>query len=123
MDYQAAKFWLEIIVLASNCALWLWMFNLHKHGATNDRISALEHALTERMDANGRLVDERLDIHSKQLAQLNVHRETAPGHNDLKRLHERIDSVTTAISELIGESRGTRATVDLMHSYLLNTKP
>lgn len=123
MDYNVAKFWLEVLILLSNVILWAWALNNRKHTATNERLETMRTALTERIDDSETAIETRLDAHSVQLKALETHRENAPSVSDIKRLHERIDELSNGIHGLTGEFSGVSKTVGLLHEYLLNHKP
>ena len=46
----------------------------------------------------------------------------APNHDDLKRIHSRLDEVSDDLSKLMGEFKGTAHTLSLIHEHLLNKK-
>lgn len=65
-----------------------------------DRLTRLEHV------AKDHLTHEHVDPLHHRLSRLEAARETAPSHDDLHRLHSRIDGVTSGLSEVRGELKG-----------------
>lgn len=134
MDYNVAKFWLEVLILLSNVILWAWALNNRKHTATNERLETMREQIAAQIAGMDRRIEKRIDSHNAQLIELETHRENAPSHSDMKRLHERIDEFTQAISRLegnlagsinglTGQFKGIERTVDLLHQHLLNKQP
>lgn len=111
MDYGAAKFWLDFGNLILTCVIGLYVWLSNRNRVTHERISALE-----------KVFDQRVDAHTAQLAALQAGQDHGPTHDDLKRLHERIDETVAAINGLQGEFKGAAATLQLIHQHLLQKK-
>lgn len=144
MNYEALDLGLKFLNLAGTVVvgIYVWLSNRNRvtneritelQRGTNDTINKLRHETTARIENMDDAIESRLDQHGNQLAQLETHRENAPGHGDLKRLHERIDEFASGIARLegnfIGSIQGVNAqlagvqrTVDLLNDYLLNKK-
>lgn len=145
MNYEALDFGLKLLNLLGTMAVGVYVWLSNRNRVTNERITALqEHTdsgisgvridSAHRIDALDKAIEARLDRHGNQLAQLEAHRQNAPGHSDLKRLHERIDGFSSdiarlegnfvgAINGITGQLAGVQRTVDLLNDYLLNKKP
>jgi hypothetical protein len=87
----------------------LYMYLANKNKATNSRIGELE-----------RDMEAKLDAHADRLARVEQDLRHAPTHDDLKRLHARIDDLAGGIRGLEGEFKGANHTLQLIHSYLLH---
>lgn len=145
MNFEAMDFGIKVCNMVATMAVGVYVWLSNRNRVTNERITALqEHTdiglATVRTDNAKRVellegaMESRLDRHSDQLARLEVHRASAPGPNDLRRLHERIDGFSSDIARLEGKFDGALAgitgqlagvahTVDLLNDYLLNKKP
>jgi hypothetical protein len=109
MDYAALDFWWKVFITALNAGMGLYLYLVNRNRVTNERIGALQTA-----------VDTRLDNHTERLARLEQDARHAPTHDDLKRLHSRIDEVKYSLKRLEGEFSGANHTLGLIHEHLLN---
>ncbi len=109
MNYDAAKFWFEVIVFCFNVALWLYVWRSNKDKATVDRIERLE------------------EKHSRELTQL---RQTiaamdsrlvqAIGHADLAPIYNRLKDIGESFAEMSGEFRAVKHQLTLIQEHLMN---
>jgi hypothetical protein len=67
-------------------------------------------------------LDAKLAAHADRLTALESNQRHAPTHEDLKRIHSRLDDVSEGLSNLVGEFKGTGHTLHLIHEYLLTEK-
>ena len=109
MNYAALDFWWKVGITLLNGGLWLYLYLVNRNRVTNERIGNLEDK-----------VDGRLDEHSVRLARLEQDGRHAPTHDDLKRIHNRIDETAKSVARIEGEFAGTNHTLQLIHEYLLN---
>ncbi len=145
MNYDALEFWLKVLNLVGTILVGIYVWWTNRNRVTNTRITEIEKGAgkqlrelredtAHRIDHMDEAIEHRLDLYGNQLAQLEAHRMNAPGHNDLKRLHERIDGFSSdiarlegnfvgAINGITGQLAGVQRTVDLLNDYLLNKKP
>lgn len=109
LDYTALRFWFDVLQLAGYVALGIYVWLSSRNRVTNARIGELE------VD-----VDARLDRHGDRLTRLEVHAGAAPTHDDLKRLHQRLDIMNGELQGMRGEFAAAGRTLNLIHEYLLN---
>lgn len=109
MNYGALDFWWKVAITILNGGFWIYMYMVTRNRVTNERISTLQGA-----------VDERLDNYADRLARIEQDARHAPTHDDLKRLHSRIDEVKDSLKRLEGEFSGANHTLQLIHEHLLN---
>ena len=67
-------------------------------------------------------LDAKLAAHSDRLTAIERDIKHGPTHDDLKRIHSRLDKVCEDFSALSGELKGKGHTLDLIHEFLLNEK-
>ncbi|MBN9697172.1 MAG: hypothetical protein J0L85_15400 [Zoogloea sp.] len=67
-------------------------------------------------------LDAKLAAHADRLTAIERDQKHAPTHDDLKRIHSRLDDVSEGLSNLVGEFKGTGHTLNLIHEYLLTEK-
>lgn len=111
MELQLIAVGLSIANFVLTWGLAFYMHLVNKGKVTEDRITRLEQDL-----------DIKLDGQSERLARLEQDARHAPSHDDLKRIHSRIDDVNERIGTLQGEFSGASRTLNLIHEYLLNKK-
>ncbi len=103
---------IALTISAANFVLtWgvaLYMYLVNKSKVTNARIGELE-----------RDMDSKLDAHADRLARLEQDVRHAPTHDDIKRIHTRIDDAAGALKRLEGEFGGASRTLALIHEFLL----
>lgn len=91
----------------------LWMFTfmrrLERQKASDDKLKSLAETVAKN----------HAD-HSNRLIELETRSESAPSHDDIKRIHARIDEVTGALRELVGKSEAGNHTLNLIQEFLLN---
>ena len=109
MNYEALDFWWKVAITIMNAGMGLYLYLVNRNRVTNDRIGKLEDG-----------VDKRLDNHTERLARLEQDARHAPTHDDLKRLHSRIDEMKDSLKRLEGEFSGANHTLGLIHEHLLN---
>jgi len=108
MDYQSFSFWFGVIQWLTTVGVWIYVWNVNRNRVTDERISALEEH-----------VDTKIDGHADRLARLEQDARHAPSHNDLKRLHQRLDEVNGELKEMRGEFSAANRTLSLIHQHLL----
>lgn len=119
MDLKDVQIWLQI---TNTLVIWiaaLYTYFANRNRVTNERISGLQTALNGRLDGMRTDMDHRLDSHADRLGRVEKDLEHAPNHDDLKRIHARMDEVAAAVTGLQGEFKGANNTLHLIHTYLL----
>lgn len=104
MDYEAAKFWLQIALISMNIGVWLFVWNSNKNSVTNDKIIALEHE-----------IETKLENHAEKLGRMDERLKVSIGHPELKPVYERMNGMQQQLSEINGKMH----TLDLIHEMLL----
>lgn len=79
-------------------------------------------ALSGRNKVTKDAMDAKLAAHADRLTAIERDIKHGPTHDDLKRIHSRLDKVCEDFSALSGELKGKGHTLDLIHEFLLNEK-
>lgn len=111
MDYEKIRFWISIAEWVTTAGVWLYVWNVNRNRVTDKRITALE----EHMD-------EKMDGHADRIARLEQDTKHAPNHEDMKRLHQRLDGVNGELKEMRGQFTTANHTLTLIHRHLLEKK-
>lgn len=130
MDYDALDFWLKFTNLAVTIGVGIYVWLTNRHRVTNSSITKLREDTTNginglRADTKKDIerlrddFDDRLDKNATNIARLDEASRHIPTHDDLKRIHARIDEVSGGINRLEGQFVGASSTLNLIHEYLL----
>ncbi|MBO1856815.1 DUF2730 family protein [Burkholderia cenocepacia] len=87
-------------------AAYCWVSSKNK--ATNGRID--------------RMVEEHkaiFDAHADRLARLEEGADSLPTHRDLGEIHTRINEMGGDVSQVVGEMKGIRHTLNLIQEHLI----
>lgn len=79
-------------------------------------------AISGRNRVTKEALDTKLASFADRLTAIERDQKHAPTHEDLKRIHSRLDDVSEGLSNLVGEFKGTGHTLNLIHEYLLTEK-
>jgi hypothetical protein len=103
--------WLPLLSLAGTAMLGWAMWSANQRFVNRDQwADHLQQDSATHGDLTGRVI------------KLEVAVEKAPGHEDLGRLHARIDDISTALATLVGSSGEVKNEVRVIHSILLEMK-
>jgi hypothetical protein len=104
MDFSAAKFWLDLVVVIGLIVQFFWVKRSNKDKATTKNIVDLR-----------KHVDELQASNEKRLTRVESEITHLPTHTDLKEINK-------SLSSMEGTLKGLSRAVDLMNEYLLNRK-
>jgi DNA anti-recombination protein RmuC len=64
-------------------------------------------------------LDKEMADHRERIARIETAQKQSPTHEDLAQLHERINDVRGTLDQLVGEFRGAKENLGLIHEFLL----
>lgn len=85
-----------------------WMYLANRDKVTNGRISSLQEE-----------IDVKLDDHGNRLTSLERTQELGPTHEDLGKLHGRIDELSSLLKRIEGESNAQTRILNLVYESLI----
>lgn len=93
-------------------------------GGLSDRLIVLEQASPAHTDLknNHAGLNVKVSDHGERIAALEQGIRHAPTHDDLKRIHTRLDDFSEGLSNLVGEFKQSGHTLNLIHEYLLKER-
>lgn len=109
LDYNALEFWLKFSAVLAQGVTFCWLFLINKNKVTNSRINEMEEATSNKLQAMA-LRLERLEADARH----------APTHDDLKRVHARMDESMGEVRQLGGKLDAMAHTLRLIEEHLLN---
>jgi hypothetical protein len=122
MDPKELQTWLSIVNTVVIWAVAIYTWQANRNRVTGERITSLQGSLNAHMASLRSDMDTRMDDHASRLVRVEKDLQHAPTHDDLKRLHARIDDLAGGIRSLEGEFKGANHTLQLIHGHLLNQK-
>lgn len=114
-ELQALLALLSILNMIGLWAVAIYTWQANRKRVTTERIATLQKA----MDANMESLKSGIDRQNQRLTAVERDLKNGPTHDDLKRLHQRIDALAGGVRELAGEFKGANATLHLIHAYML----
>lgn len=118
MDYGAARFWMDALQVGGLLALGLYQHLTNKAKANTSAINTVRGDLERlygRLEQRIGRSERRQDVFESQMAG-------APTHQDLAKLHERLNSVAEDLSDAGGQMRALSHQLSMVNEYLLNSK-
>jgi hypothetical protein len=103
------KFWFDVAQFVLTGLVGAYVYVSNRHRVSAERLRKLESGM-----------DSRLDEHATRLAKVEETVRCGPSHEDIGRVHQRLDTVGNQLSEARGELKGIGKTVALIHQHLLN---
>lgn len=105
MDYDALRFWLEIIVLIAVVANTFYTFISNRHKANKTAIDDVNSSVSDLVS--------RVD-------KMEVTLHGSPSHEDLSRMYERMNNVGNKLEKMSGAMEGMATQLSLINEHLLN---
>jgi exonuclease VII large subunit len=119
MELKDLQTWLQI---TNTLVIWIaaiYTYLANRNRVTTERINSLQASLQTRIEGLRSDMDHRMDNHGDRLSRVEKDIQHAPSHDDLKRIHARMDEVSATLSSLQGEFKGANNTLHLIHTYLM----
>lgn len=129
MDWNAINTGLQVVQVAGLALVGVYQWADRRHRATRAQIQAVRDDLDARLDDMApRLarVEERTaheppcgDCEAR-LSRLEERTAHLPGATEIARLHERIDTLTGELREVIGTLNQLNSLIHVIHEHLLD---
>lgn len=100
-----AKEFLLLINLGATALNFGWTYMEKRSDTTNKRIADLAEKV------------EQLD---KDVSTLQANAENAPSHEDLAKVHEKINGISDDLHQLIGENKSQSDTLRLIQNHIMH---
>jgi len=132
IDYDAWRFWREIVVLGIVAANFVYTWWVNREKVTAKRFTALEAQVAERLSvikhdeidaenaAECRIHRERTDLIGQEMRRIDSELRHLPNHNDIGRIHARMDELNGALREMVGGMKALNNSVALINEHLLS---
>lgn len=96
-----AKWWLDLVQSVAMAAITIWMW-------TATRRAAQKRDVDEKLAT----LHDRVTVAEQRIAH-------GPNHEDLERIHHRLDNVSENLSRIAGEFKAVRRQLELINQHLL----
>jgi hypothetical protein len=117
--------WLEFLplLLAAVNAVGLWgLWSFRQATVSKQDFQAFTEALSGNLQVMKQDIDARFDQHNTRLTRVEGEMRHMPTHEDLGRLHGRLDGIGQTLSEVKGSSEAGARMMGLIHQHLLDSK-
>jgi uncharacterized Ntn-hydrolase superfamily protein len=123
---------LDAVQWVITAAVGVWVYLLGRDQVRRQSLQAMENRIEGRLDQiDQRLAADRAGrehtptqrdcaVQIARIATLEAQQRQAPSHEDIKRVHVRIDAATEAIAEMRGSVRRIEHTTDMISQYLMD---
>jgi len=111
MNTELIRLVIEIMMFLATSGAGVYAYLVARNTASIEKVNKLE---TDVM--------KHISLLRSDISRLDERSKRSPTHDDLRRVHERIDSMDKTLSGIAGEFIGMRHTVNLIHDYLMQTK-
>lgn len=118
IDWNQVRAVLGIIEAVVVFALGIYMFITRNSAASRKETAQRIQSVREDLKQTNR----RVDRHGERISVIEESVRCAPSHDDLGKLHGRIDDVAGSMREIKGTMQGMSHTVQLIHKHLLEER-
>lgn len=129
--YENWQFWWQTLMMIGIAGNWIYSWWTSREKVTARRFADLEKEVTQRV-TNAAL--EKIDERREALCLLHLERTSKlemlvaqnrsdithlPGHDNLNKIHGRVDAVQKELSTMNGRLEGIGHTVNLINEFLI----
>ncbi len=105
---ELMNFGFQVLQFLMTGGVGIYVYLSNKDKVTNDRIGKLEDDLDVRLDGQG-----------ERIAKLETRSENSPTHDDLGKIHEKINGLRADVGDLSGQFKGVSNLLQTIHEHLL----
>lgn len=117
-DYGAARFWMDVLQVASVCLLAVYTHMSNRSKVNREAINALRGDVEHDVEK----LEDRVARSERHLDVLESRLNGAPTHQDLGKVYERLNTVAESMENISGQFTAVSRQLALMNEYLLNNK-
>lgn len=96
-----------------------YIYTTSRSRVNTTRIDKLEAHTDGRIQKLEQHVQQRISDHDKRLERVEERSKHMPTHDDLKQLHEKVNSVSSDFSTVKGQISGIDKNVTIIQEYLM----
>lgn len=122
MDMEVVKFGFQVLQFIATAGVGFYVYMSNKDKVTNDRIDKMQEDTNKTIVKLEDDIDDKLEKQGERIASLEARTGGAPTHNDLSKIHEKINDVAGSMKELKGEFMATNRTLQLIHETMMERK-
>lgn len=115
IDYRAWAFWLQFAQVVGYLILGVWVWISNRRKATVAEIMAVRTELQQVKN----MQSDKCNIHQERTTKIEEAMKTAPTHNDLGQMYERINSVKGTVDEMSGTLKAVNRQLGLLVEHHL----
>lgn len=109
LDYKALGFWLQFVQVVATGFVFLYVWITNRQKANTQAIKEMRDEIGRELNE----LDDRLICVEKDIEHL-------PTHDDMAKLHSRINETSEAIKHIAGQLNQIDRTTQMINQYLLD---
>ena len=115
LNYDALRFWLALIIGLLSLGSVVYSWRVGRTSATRASIEAVHKRVTD-VQEESRKADNTIRT---DIVKLETRMDGLPNHEDLGKLHQRINTVDGHLQQIAGGITGLKNTVEMINRHLL----
>ena len=125
LDYTALWFWINVIWMAANAALWLYTLLSKRRQVTANRFAELEKQVATCATTTDVIkletdLEHRCERHQARTSNIELSIASMPTRPEVNKLSDQISRLNGSLQEFSGRLQGINRAVDLMNECLMN---
>lgn len=117
-DESASQLWLSGVTLVWNVLLGIYVRYVNREKATRGEIKAVSDSVQALKDAQA----ASCGLHLARTVTLETKVETAPSHNDLAAIHEKVGNVKGTVDKMDGTLTAISKQMQLLYEHHLKER-
>lgn len=118
--FGALKEYWPLIVLGTNGLVMWGVWSFRKATVSREDFVAFTQGIHQTIQTNDDEIKERLSLQDRRITAVESELKHMPDHDDLKRIHTRLDGFGETLSEVKGSSHATHNQVTLISQHLMS---
>ncbi|MBM94872.1 MAG: hypothetical protein CMI09_03345 [Oceanospirillaceae bacterium] len=119
---SALKEYWPLIVLGTNGLVMWGVWSFRKATVSREDFVAFTNSINQTIKQNDDEIKDRLSAQDRRITAVESELKHMPDHDDLKRIHSRLDGFGETLSEVKGATSASINQLELIHEHLLSQK-
>jgi len=117
---SALKEYWPLIVLGTNGLVMWGVWSFRKATVSREDFVTFTNSINQTIKQNDDEIKDRLSAQDRRITAVESELKHMPDHDDLKRIHGRLDGVSETLSKVEGLSSGHARQLDTIYQHLIN---
>lgn len=120
IDYKAATFWYQFAQGLLTLSMFIYVIVTSKQKANASAIELMRKDNAVEKKALKDIIDDETEVLGNRLTKIETKIELMPSHEDMAKLHTRVNETAQAVTGMQGELKQMNNTLYLIHKELLS---